>query len=90
MQEGNMTVSCASELMVEMSEEEEEDRLEVTTADAQEDTSNEGGICPPPSPARIKATTTTPTFSLKYDPFICVYDEASCTSICFKLSLTLV
>ncbi|KAF4108706.1 myb-like protein V [Onychostoma macrolepis] len=65
--EGNMNVSCASELMVEMSEE-EEDRLEVTTADAQEDTANEGGICPPPSPARIKATPTTPTFSLNNSP----------------------
>ncbi|XP_016097530.1 uncharacterized protein [Sinocyclocheilus grahami] len=67
--EGNMNVSCASELMVEMSEEEEEeDRLEVTTADAQEDTVNERGICPPPSPARIKATPTTPTFSLSNSP----------------------
>ncbi|KAL0185016.1 hypothetical protein M9458_020712, partial [Cirrhinus mrigala] len=50
--------------MVEISEEEEEDRLEATTADAQEDTASEGGICPPPSPAILKATPTTPTFSL--------------------------
>ncbi|XP_026126914.1 uncharacterized protein LOC113108229 isoform X1 [Carassius auratus] len=66
--EGNMNVSCASELMVEVSEEEEEDCLEVTTADAQEDTVNERGICPPPSPARIKAMPTTPTFSLNNSP----------------------
>ncbi|XP_042587841.1 eukaryotic translation initiation factor 5B isoform X2 [Cyprinus carpio] len=66
--EGNMNVSCASELMVEISEEEEEERLEVTTADAQEDTVNERGLCPPPSPARIKAMPTTPTFSLNNSP----------------------
>ncbi|KAI2660919.1 Protein SIX6OS1 [Labeo rohita] len=66
--DGNMSVSCASELMVEMSEEEEEDRLEATTADAQEDTASEGGICPPPSPAILKAMPTTPTFSLNNSP----------------------
>ncbi|XP_043086543.1 uncharacterized protein LOC122333105 [Puntigrus tetrazona] len=65
--EGNMNASCASELMVEMPEE-EEDRLEVTAADAQEDTANEDGICPPPSPARRKATPTTPIFSLNNSP----------------------
>lgn len=73
MQDGNMSVSCASELMVEMSEEEEEDRLEATTADAQEDTASEGGICPPPSPAILKAMPTTPTFSLKYDIHQCLW-----------------
>ncbi|XP_016324832.1 formin-E-like [Sinocyclocheilus anshuiensis] len=66
-EEGNMNVSCASELMVEMSEK-EEDHLEATTADVQEDTESEGGICPPPTPARIKATPTTPIFSLNNSP----------------------
>ncbi|XP_073701250.1 uncharacterized protein [Garra rufa] len=66
--EGNMNVSCASELMVDMSEEEEEAHLEATPADAQEDTASEGGICPPPSPAILKAMPTTPTFSLNNSP----------------------
>ncbi|XP_051761986.1 uncharacterized protein LOC127518835 [Ctenopharyngodon idella] len=66
--QGNVNVSCAPELMVEMSEEEEEDHLEVTTADSQEDTAPEGPVCPPPSPARIQATPTTPTFSLNNSP----------------------
>ncbi|KAK2904670.1 hypothetical protein Q8A67_006469 [Cirrhinus molitorella] len=67
-EEENMNVSCASELMVEISEEEEEDHLEATTADAQEDTASEGGICRPPSPAILKAMPTTPTFSLNNSP----------------------
>ncbi|XP_067300724.1 protein SIX6OS1 isoform X2 [Pseudorasbora parva] len=66
--QGNVNVSCASELMVEMSEEEEEHNSEVTAADAQEDSVTEGPVCPPPSPARIKATPTTPTFSLNNSP----------------------
>jgi len=69
MQQGNVNVSCASELMVEISEEEEEekDSLDTTTAETHEYTVTEGPVCPPPSPARIKATPNTPTFSLKYD-----------------------
>ncbi|XP_077071966.1 uncharacterized protein LOC143723431 [Siphateles boraxobius] len=66
--QGNVNVSCASELMVEVSEEEEEDSFEATTAETHEDTVTEGPVCPPPSPARIKATPTTPTFSLNNSP----------------------
>ncbi|CAM4600017.1 unnamed protein product [Leuciscus chuanchicus] len=71
--QGNVNVSCASELMVEISEEEEEEKeeeesLEATTAETHEDTVTEGPVCPPPSPARIKATPTTPTFSLNNSP----------------------
>lgn len=65
--QGNVNASCASELMVEISEE-EEDSLEATTAEAHEDTVTEGPVCPPPSPAGIKATPTTPTFSLNNSP----------------------
>ncbi|KAG1944984.1 uncharacterized protein LOC120486986 [Pimephales promelas] len=67
--QGNVNVSCASELMVEISEEEEEkDSLDTTTAETHEYTVTEGPVCPPPSPARIKATPNTPTFSLNNSP----------------------
>ncbi|KAK7154618.1 hypothetical protein R3I94_007824 [Phoxinus phoxinus] len=66
--QGNVNVSCTFELMVEISEEEEEDILEATTAETHEDTMTEVPVCPPPSPARIKATPNTPTFSLNNSP----------------------
>lgn len=59
--------SSGSEVTVETLEENDRGDIEKTRADTLEDTSSEGVICPPPSPARMKAVLTTPTFSLKYD-----------------------
>ncbi|XP_068079792.2 uncharacterized protein isoform X2 [Danio rerio] len=66
--EGNVNVSCTAEIMVEASEEKEEDHLDRSTADVYEDLESDGVVCPPPSPARIQATPTTPTFSLNNSP----------------------
>ncbi|XP_051998030.1 uncharacterized protein LOC127654742 isoform X2 [Xyrauchen texanus] len=68
LQEGTMNVSCDSEFMVEMIEEKDGDDLEKTRAGAVEDTISDGAICPPFSPARMKAVLTTPTFSLNNSP----------------------
>lgn len=59
--------SSGSEVTVETLEESDGGDVEKTRADILEDTTSEGVICPPPSPARMKAVLTTPTFSLKYD-----------------------
>ncbi|XP_056610648.1 uncharacterized protein LOC130427314 [Triplophysa dalaica] len=60
--------SSGSEVTVETLEESDGGDVEKTRADILEDTTSEGVICPPPSPARMKAVLTTPTFSLNNSP----------------------
>ncbi|KAA0715409.1 hypothetical protein E1301_Tti016479 [Triplophysa tibetana] len=60
--------SCGPEVTVQTLEENDGGDVEKTRADILEDTSSEGVICPPPSPARMKAVLTTPTFSLNNSP----------------------
>ncbi|KAA0715411.1 hypothetical protein E1301_Tti016481 [Triplophysa tibetana] len=60
--------SSGSEVTVETLEENDGGDVEKTRADILEDTTSEGVICPPPSPARMKAVLTTPTFSLNNSP----------------------
>ncbi|KAI7808704.1 protein SIX6OS1 [Triplophysa rosa] len=60
--------SSGSEVTVETLEENGGGDVDKTKADILEDTTSEGVICPPPSPARMKAVLTTPTFSLNNSP----------------------
>ncbi|XP_055071315.2 uncharacterized protein [Misgurnus anguillicaudatus] len=62
--EENMKSSC-----VETLEGNDEEDVGKTKVGALEETASKGVICPPPSPARMKALLTTPTFSINNSPY---------------------